>query len=473
MPVPELTFLGAARTVTGSKYLLTHGKAVVLFDCGLFQGLKELRLRNWQDLSVPASSIDAVVLTHAHLDHVGYVPRLVKQGFKGPVFCTSGTAELSQLVLPDSGRIQEEDARQANRHGYSKHSPAMALYDEADAHRALTHFHPVGFHRPIEVADGVTVEFKGSGHLLGSAYVVTTLSGGQTILFGGDLGRYGRPVLPDPEDAALADGPVDAVLVESTYGDRDHPTDDQGNELAVVIRETAARGGKVVIPAFAIGRVEELLYWIRRLERERRIPVLPVYVDSPMASEALRFYIQRAHELDPDMQLIRRDADRKPGARDVSAFATARFQVIASPQQSKELTASRKSGIVISSSGMATGGRVLHHLASALPDPKNTVLLVGFQAEGTRGRQLLEGAQELRIHGMPVPVRARVAKLNSMSGHADRGEIIRWLKTLPAPPQHLFLVHGEPRPMDALKTTIKNELGWDAATPQQHERVSL
>jgi metallo-beta-lactamase family protein len=464
--VPELTFLGAARTVTGSKYLLTHGKARVLFDCGLFQGLKELRLRNWEDLSVPASSVDAVVLTHAHLDHVGYVPRLVKQGFKGPVFCTAGTAELSQLVLPDSGRIQEEDARQANRHGYSKHSPAMPLYDEADAHRALTHFHPVGFARQLEVAEGVTVEFRGSGHLLGSAYVITRLSGGHTILFGGDLGRYARPVLPDPEDAVQAD----TVLVESTYGDRDHPTDDQGNELAVVIRETAARGGKIVIPAFAIGRVEELLYWIRRLERERRIPVLPVFVDSPMASEALRFYIQRSHELDPDMRPV---DGAKPGARDVSAFATARFQVIASPQQSKELTASRKPAIVISSSGMATGGRVLHHLASALPDPKNTVLLVGFQSEGTRGRQLLEGATEIRIHGVPVPVRARVAKLNQMSGHADRSEIIRWLKTLPAPPKRLFLVHGEPKPMDALKATIKAELGWDAHTPQHQETAPL
>jgi metallo-beta-lactamase family protein len=464
MPVPELTFLGAARTVTGSKYLLTHGKAVVLFDCGLFQGLKELRLRNWEDLPIPASSVNAVVLTHAHLDHVGYVPRLVKQGFKGPVFCTSGTAELSQLVLPDSGRIQEEDARQANRHGYSKHSPAMPLYDEADAHRALTHFHPVGFRRPVEVADGVTIEFRGSGHLLGSAYVVARLSGGRSILFGGDLGRYGRPVLPDPEDAVEAD----TVLVESTYGDRVHPTDDQGEALAVVIRDTAARGGKLVIPSFAIGRVEELLYWIRRLEGERRIPVLPVYVDSPMAGEALRFYIQRAHELDPDLQ-----PQAKAGNRDVSAFATARFQVISSPQQSKELTASRRSGIVISSSGMATGGRVLHHLAAALPHARNTVLLVGFQAEGTRGRQLLQGAQEVRIHGAWVPVRAAVTKLNSMSGHADRSEIVRWLKTLPAPPKQLFLVHGEPGPMDSLKATIATELGWQAATPQHQERVSL
>jgi metallo-beta-lactamase family protein len=478
LSVPELTFLGAARTVTGSKFLLTHGKASVLFDCGLFQGLKELRRRNWDDLPVPASSITAVVLTHAHLDHVGYVPRLVKEGFSGPVFCTSGTAELSRLVLPDSGRIQEEDARQANRHGYSKHSPAMPLYDEADAHRALTHFHPVGFHRQIEVAEGVTVEFRGSGHLLGSAYVVTRLSGGKTILFGGDLGRYARPVLPDPEGVNTI-GPdvgidlrIDAVLVESTYGDRDHPTDDQGDELAVVIRETAARGGKIVIPAFAIGRVEELLYWIRRLERERRIPVLPVYVDSPMASEALRFYIQRAHELDPDMQPVR-NGGVKPGARDVSAFATARFQVIASPQQSKELTANRKSSIVISSSGMATGGRVLHHLAAILPDPKNTALFVGFQAEGTRGRQLIEGATEVRIHGVSVPVRARIAKLNSMSGHADRGEIVRWLKTLPSAPERLLLVHGEPVPMDALKTTIESELGWKVETPQHLQKVTL
>ena len=316
----------------------------------------------------------------------------------------------------------------------------MPLYDEADAHRALGHFHPVGFHRQIEVADGVTVEFMGSGHLLGSAYIVARLSGGTTILFGGDLGRYARPVLPDPEDAGAVR--ADVVLVESTYGDRDHPTDDQGDELAGVIRETAARGGKIVIPAFAIGRVEELLYWIRRLERERRIPVLPVYVDSPMASEALRFYIQRAHELDPDMR-----PSGKPGARDVSAFATARFQVIASPQQSKELTASRKSGIVISSSGMATGGRVLHHLAAALPDPRNTVLFVGFQAEGTRGRAADRGCDR---SADPRSARCRCARASPRStrcpAHADRSEIVRWLQDpAVAAARACLLVHGEPR----------------------------
>jgi metallo-beta-lactamase family protein len=458
--VTELTFLGAARTVTGSKYLLSLGSTKVLFDCGLFQGLKTLRERNWETFPVPPSSITAVVLTHAHLDHVGYLPRLVAQGFEGRVFCTAGTADLCRLVLPDSGRIQEEDARQANRHGYTRHQPAQPLYDEASANRALTHLYQVVYRRPVEIAPGVSVEFVPAGHLLGSAYVIVRLSGGKTILFGGDLGRYSRPVLPDPADPVTAD----MVLVESTYGDRDHAADDDGEAFARVIRDTFARGGKVIVPAFAIGRVEELLYWIRRLESERRIPVLPVYVDSPMAAEALKFYAARAAELDPDV---------RPTNRNVSAFATARFQTTVSPQQSKALTANRRSAVVISASGMATGGRVLHHLAAALPDPRNTVLFAGFQAEGTRGRQLIEGAAEVKIHGRFVPVRAQIEKVNSMSAHADRGEILRWLGAMPAPPGRLFLVHGEPRPMDALKALIHERLGWDAHTPSHGETVPV
>ncbi len=456
----QLTFLGAARTVTGSKYLLEHAGTRVLFDCGLFQGLKELRLRNWDPFPVPASSIHAVVLTHAHLDHVGYLPRLVAEGFRGHVYCTPGTADLCRLVLPDSGRIQEEDARQANRHQYTKHKPALPLYDEQDANRALEHLTRVPYGKPTHVAPGITIEFSPAGHLLGSAYIMATLEGGKTILFGGDLGRYSRPVLPDPDDAKAAD----VVLVESTYGDRDHEKEDNGAALAAVIRDTASRGGKLIIPSFAIGRVEELLYWIRQLEREQRIPVLPVYVDSPMAREALRFYTSRVSELDPDM---------RPTQKQVSTFATARFQVIASPQQSKELSASRRSAIVISSSGMATGGRVLHHMARALPDPKNTVLFVGFQAAGTRGRKLLEGAPEIRIHGQDIPVAARIAKIDSMSAHADRGEILRWLGTLPAAPGRLYIVHGEPEPMDALKARIEARLGWNCYTPSYQETIEL
>jgi metallo-beta-lactamase family protein len=307
---------------------------------------------------------------------------------------------------------------------------------------------------------GISIEFLPAGHLLGSSFIVVRLTGGPTCLFGGDLGRYGRPVLPDPAPGVQAD----VVLCESTYGDRDHEPDDDGERLAVMLREAVARGGKVIVPSFAVGRVEEMLYWIRRLEQERRIPVLPVYVDSPMATEALRYYIEHAAELDPDM---------RPGRKSVSTFATARFQTIASSQQSKELTASRRSAIVISSSGMATGGRVLHHLAAALPDERNTVLFVGYQAEGTRGRALLEGAAEVRIHGRMVAAKAHVTRHDSMSAHADRQEILRWLRTLPQPPARLCLVHGEVKPMDSLKARIASELGWQAHTPAYRETISL
>jgi metallo-beta-lactamase family protein len=458
--VATLTFLGAARTVTGSKYLLEHDGSRVLVDCGLFQGLKELRLRNWEAFPVPPQSVTAVVLTHAHLDHVGYLPRLVAQGYRGRIFCTGGTADLCRLVLPDSARIQEEDARQANRHGYTKHHPALPLYREPDALRALIQLQPLGYDRDIEVAPGISIRFATAGHLLGSAYVVMKLAGGATLLFGGDLGRYNRPVLPDPAAAVEAD----LVLVESTYGDRDHAPDDNGAPLAEVIRDTFRRGGKVIIPAFAIGRVEELLYWVRRLELERHIPVLPVYVDSPMAAEALRFYTARVAELDPDI---------RPAQKGVAAFGSTRFQTISTPQESKALTASQTSAIVISSSGMATGGRVLHHMAAALPDSRHTMLFVGYQAAGTRGRQLVDGAREVRIHGRLVPVAARVVKIDSMSAHADRGEILKWLRTLPRAPQRLCLVHGEVEPMTALQGRLKEQLGWDAMMPTHGERIEI
>jgi metallo-beta-lactamase family protein len=479
-----VTFLGAARTVTGSKYLLDTGQARILIDAGLFQGLKELREKNWQDLPVPASSLSAIVLTHAHLDHCGYLPRLVLQGFRGRVFCTAGTRDLCRIVLPDSGRIQEEDAANANRHGFSKHSPARPLYGETDAFRAVSLLQPVGYERPIPVVEGVEVEFLSAGHLLGSAYV-RVRTGGVTILFGGDLGRYDRPVLPDPVPVKSAD----YLLVESTYGDRVHERDDDGERLAAVVRETAQRGGKVIIPSFAIGRVEELLYWIGRLEQQKRIPILPVFLDSPMALEALARYSERLNELDPELQPETRDekaphddkahdppAKRRERAgqeRRVCVFCTERFRAIESSAESKQLTQSPMPAIVISSSGMATGGRVLHHMKAALPNPKNTVLLVGFQAEGTRGRQLIEGASSVKIHGQQVPVHARIDRIESMSAHADSAEILRWLGGFERPPVRTFLVHGEIAPMDALASSIRNKLGWNVHTPELGEAVTL
>lgn len=479
-----LTFFGAARTVTGSKYLLETGNARILIDAGLFQGLKVLRERNWQDLPVPAASLDAIVLTHAHLDHCGYLPRLVMQGFRGRVFCTAGTRDLCRIVLPDSGRIQEEDAANANRHRFSKHTPALPLYGEADAFRAVSLLQPVGYERPLPVAEGIEVEFLSAGHLLGSAYA-RVRTGGLTLLFGGDLGRYDRPVLPDPVPVEEAD----YLLVESTYGDRVHEQDDSGEHLAAVVRATAERGGKLIIPSFAIGRVEELLYWIGRLEEEQRIPVLPVFLDSPMALEALARYSERLHELDPDLVPEERDGKaphdhaahqptpkrREQAARErhVCAFCTQRFRAIESSAESRELTRSNMPAIVISSSGMATGGRVLHHLKAALPDGRNTVLLAGFQAAGTRGRALVDGAATVKIHGQQIPVQARVDRLESMSAHADSSEILRWLGHFTRPPRTTFLVHGEPAAMDALRGTIQSKLGWTVHMPELGEAVTL
>jgi len=490
----SITFLGAARTVTGSKYLLDTGTSKVLIDAGLFQGLKELRERNWQPFPIRASDINAIVLTHAHLDHCGYLPRLVSQGFRGRVFCTAGTLDLCRIVLPDAGRIQEEDAANANRHGFSKHAPALPLYTEADAFRAISQLQPVGYDRPMPVTttspsdDGVPdveVEFINAGHLLGSAYA-RIRTAGMTILFGGDLGRFNRPVLPDPSPISEAD----YLLVESTYGNRVHDQDDNGDQLADVISSTTARGGRIIIPAFAIGRVEELIYWLKRLEEEKRIPVLPVFLDSPMAIEALGRYQQRLAELDPELHPETGDEKAPHGRADHSdpaqerarharherqlcAFCTERFRTIASPAESKQLTQSKMPAIVISASGMATGGRVLHHLKAALPDARNTILFAGYQAAGTRGRQLVDGEKTVKIHGEIVPVRAQISLVESMSAHADSKEILRWLSGFTKPPRLTFIVHGEPVAMEALTSAIHDQLGWTSKMPLHGERVTL
>ncbi len=455
----SLTFLGAAGTVTGSKHLLDTGTHRVLVDCGLFQGLKELRLRNWDPLPVDATSIDAVVLTHAHLDHCGYLPRLVSQGFRGRVYCTPATRELCTLILPDSAHIQEEDARDANRYQYSKHHPALPLYTAEDAERALTLLQPVGYNRPVPVVPELTVEFISAGHLLGSSYARLRIRG-KTLLFGGDLGRYNRPVLPDPSPVDHAD----VLLVESTYGDRLHAPEDHGEAIAKVVTETANRGGKLIVPAFAIGRVEEVIYWLKRLEEERRIPILPVYLDSPMAAKGLRFYAARGDELDPETN---RDM------KNVCRFCTTRMTTVNSVQQSIELVQSHRPSIVIASSGMATGGRVLYHLTATLPSPKNTVLFVGYQAAGTRGRSLLEGAKSVRIKGRDVAVAARVEHINSMSAHADAGEILRWLSGFAAPPAQTFLVHGESVALEALRQKIARDMGWPVRIAKDRETVTL
>ncbi len=465
-----ITFLGAARTVTGSKYLFDTGGKRILVDCGLFQGLKELRERNWHPLPVRAAEIHAVVLTHAHLDHSGYLPRLVAQGFRGRVFCTPATAELARVVLEDAARIQEEDAERANRKRYSRHQPALPLFTEADAARALSLLQPVGYERAVNVIPGVTTEFLNAGHLLGSAYArVRVEDSGKTILFGGDLGRYGRPVLPDPSPVAEAD----VLLVESTYGDRVHREDDNGAELAAIINDAVKRRGKVIIPAFALGRVEELLYWINSLEDRKLIPELPVYVDSPMATAVLATYRKRATELDAELAEEGATGPLARTARALSLFATAKLRVISAIQESRRVQESDEPSIVISSSGMATGGRVLHHLRHALPDPKHTVMFAGFQAVGTRGRQLLEGARFTKIHGEQVPVRARITNLDQMSAHADSNEIMRWLRGFTRPPAVTCLVHGEPAPMDTLKARIEKELGWTVRTPAYQEKMEL
>lgn len=467
MPL-TLTSYGAARTVTGSKHLLDVSGHKTLVDCGQFQGLKELRERNWQPLPM---RVESVILTHAHLDHCGLLPRLVQQGFRGRIFCTQATAELSKIVLADAGRLQEEDAERANRKGYTKHKPALPLFTEEDAARAMTMFQPVGYERAVPVVPGVTVEFLNAGHLLGSSFArVRVAEGNKTILFGGDLGRYGRPVLPDPTAVTEAD----VLLLESTYGDRVHEADDNAVKLAQVITETAERGGKVIIPSFALGRVEELLYWIGLLESQKRIPELPVYVDSPMARDVLQEYRARLNELDPEISQMASSAHKHTRQeRDVMAFSTARLRVVSSIKESQEVQGSSKPAIVISASGMATGGRVLHHLRRGLPDERNTILFVGYQSVGTRGRQIRDGAAFTRMHGEEIPIRAHVASFDSMSAHADANEIMRWLGHFTRPPQLTCLVHGEPGPMDVLKARIEKELSWTVKTPNQGEKITL
>jgi metallo-beta-lactamase family protein len=461
----KLHFLGAAGTVTGSKFVLEVDGYRVMIDCGLFQGKKELRLRNWESLPLNPASINDVVLTHAHIDHTGYLPRLVRDGFNGTVYATKATADLLTLMLPDSARIQEEDAEYANRKGFSKHHPALPLYTERDAKAALRLLQGVNYEQDIRLSKFVNASFTQAGHILGSGCVKANVHppGGDpfSILFSGDLGRYNEPILNDPAPVHE----TDYLLIESTYGNRTHDVVNAKDRLAEIINETVARGGKVIIPAFAIGRTQLLVYYLRELEDEQRIPILPVIVDSPMGASATRFYAKHKHEHDLDMQRLAEDNH--------NALATHNFKLVQGREGSKGLNGLRGSAIIISASGMATGGRIMHHLFHNLPSAKNTVVLVGYQAEGTRGRRLQNGEKTLRLLGEEVPVRAQIETVGSLSAHADSSEILRWLREFKRPPRKTFIVHGEPEAASALGQLITTKLGWEIAIPQYQEIVNL
>jgi metallo-beta-lactamase family protein len=457
----SIQFLGAAGTVTGSKFLLEHEGHQVLVDCGLFQGLKALRLRNWESTPVDPKKLDAVVLTHAHIDHTGALPRLVRDGYRGPVFCTSGTRDLVGLLLPDSARLQEEEARYANEQRYSRHDPALPLYGVEDAERTLKLLESFGYERTREILPGISLTFFRAGHILGSAICCFELhSTRQRVVFTGDLGRYQAPILRDPAKVSFAT----TVVTECTYGDREHGERKPIDALAEAVNEAHRRGGMMVIPAFAIGRTQELLYHLRVLEEQRRIPSLDVYVDSPMACDATPIYL--AHSEDHDL------LTSSVTQRGKSPFATERTHFVNSVEQSKGLNRLTGPGIIISASGMATGGRVLHHLAHRLPDAKNTVLFVGYQAAGTRGRRILEGEKEIKIHGRLVPVNAQLRSVSGFSAHADWTEVLRWMDGFEQKPKQTLLVHGEPVALEAMRRRCE-ERGWSAYVPAHMERVEL
>jgi len=451
----QLTFLGATGTVTGSRYLVHEGDTRLLVDCGLFQGYKQLRLRNWAPLPVAASSLDAVVLTHAHIDHSGYLPLLVRQGFRGRILCTEATLELCKLLLRDSAHLQEEEAEYANRHGFSRHHPALPLYTVGDAEAALRQFEPRPFDAPFVPAPGFSARFLPAGHILGAA-MVELEAGGRRILFSGDLGRPHDPIMQAP--ATVKD--TDTLVLESTYGDRLHETEDAGALLARVITRTAARGGVVVIPAFAVARAQAMLYHLGVQKAKGALPrLMPVYLDSPMAADVTDLYV-RFHA-----------QHRLTVAQCSEMCRVAHF--VNSPEESRRIDEQAFPMVIVAASGMATGGRVLHHLKRFAPDPRCTILLTGFQAGGTRGAALQAGAKEIKIHGNFVPVRAEVATIGNLSAHADYAEIIEWLRTFERPPGRVFLTHGEPAAADALRVRIRDALGWDCTVPDFLGSVSL
>lgn len=450
----RLTFLGAAGCVTGSKYLVDCGGRRLLVDCGLYQGYKQLRLRNWAPEPVDPATVDAVILTHAHIDHSGYLPRFVRDGFRGPVFCTEGTDQLCRVLLPDSAYLQEEDARFANRHGFSKHHPALPLYTRADAARCLGQFRSLGFDTSFEPLPGVSAVLRPAGHILGAASVRIE-SGGVSLNFSGDLGRPDDSIMRPP--AAPLD--ADYLVIESTYGDRLHPATTPDAELAPALQRAIDRNGIVVIPTFAVGRAQALMLEIARLKKRNQLPDVPVYLDSPMAIDATQLYQRFASQ-------HRLDAEESSSMSGAATWTS-------TPDQSKALAARKGPMIILAASGMATGGRVVHHLKNFAGDARNMIVLAGYQVPGTRGAALATGAHQIRIHGQLVDVRAEVVSLESFSAHADANELLAWMRSCPSAPRLTFITHGEPGASDALRSRIEHDLHWAVSVPAWRDEVDL
>lgn len=448
----KLRFLGATGTVTGSRYLLSHNGTQLLIDCGLFQGVKVIRRRNWKSFVVKPESIDAVILTHAHLDHSGYLPRLMREGFRGQVWCTPATHALADIMLPDSGHIQEEDARHANRHGYSKHDPAEPLYTAEDAERVLKQFRDQDYHQPLVIGP-FTITFTPAGHILGSACVRIECEG-RSITFSGDVGRLKDPVMNPPETLK----PTDWLVVESTYGDRLHPEEDPGKLLAKVVSDTAARGGTVLIPAFAVGRAQTLMYLLTTLMAANKIPRLPIYLDSPMAIDVTDVF----RRFNKEHQLSRSQCDT----------LCSHITFVRSANDSQTLSGNRHPKVIIAGAGMLNGGRILHHLQAFGEDWRNTIVIAGYQSEGTRGHALLNGAKQLRIYGQEVDINCQVACVEGLSAHADYREMLEWLHPLPAPTE-VFITHGELLASDSMRQHLERKLGWNATVPEHGDEVEL
>ena len=452
--MPTLQFLGATDTVTGSRYLVESDGARVLVDCGLFQGPKKLRERNWAAPSFDVQSLDAVVLTHAHIDHTGYLPRLCQAGYRGRIFCTRGTRDLLQLLLPDAGYLQEEQARHANEWKYAKHHPALPLYTRDDAERSLEQLVAVEYHERFDPARGISASYTRAGHIVGSGCLALHV-GRTTITFSGDVGRPSDPIMKPPEPLAQ----TDYLVVESTYGDRRHSTQNIEDALAKVIVEAVEKRGVVVVPAFAVGRAQHLLHLVARLRYEQRIPACPVFLDSPMAISATKIF--RDHREDHGLS-----DDEVERMSAIASYTT-------TADDSKAIDRSSGSMIVISASGMVTGGRVLHHLQRFLPDARTTVLFVGYQAAGTRGRSLIDGAAEIKLLGHYVPVKAKIVQLDGLSAHGDYAEIIDWLRASKLSPKRVFVTHGEPAAADSMRRRLHEAFGWDALVPESDATIEL